>query len=119
MAFVIGHSVHAQTPKCSNSGDTILNFSELGMVSTELAASIKWAPCSNLDETSSMPPPINRNDKRSTALHEAGHAVAAVLNDIPCEKVYVILDVDHASRPFGLVIGQVVRNFLTLPDCRY
>ncbi len=62
-----------------------------------------------------MRQPSNRNDRRSTAFHEAGHAVAAILTGIPFEKVYVVKEVDHASRPVGQKIGEVVRH-LNKPD---
>lgn len=55
--------------------------------------------------------PVNRNDLRCTAFHEAGHAVAAAVLGIDFVKVFVVRDVDNASRPMGMQLGHVERNF--------
>ena len=53
---------------------------------------------------------VNRNDMRCTAYHEAGHAVAAVLQDRPFQKVFVVHRADEAKEYTQGPLGSVVRH---------
>ena len=53
---------------------------------------------------------VNRNDMRCTAFHEAGHAVAIALNELPFERVYVVHREDETKEYTEGPLGTVVRN---------
>ncbi len=51
-----------------------------------------------------------RLNLRSTAFHEAGHAVSAVLNCIPFSRVWILQRKDGYPPPQGVPLGQVTRT---------
>jgi ATP-dependent Zn protease len=55
--------------------------------------------------------PVNRHDMRCTAFHEAGHAVAAVLLNVPFDRVYIVQRTNQTVGYQGMQLGQVVRTF--------
>ena len=59
---------------------------------------------------------IDRNDRRCTAFHEAGHAVAASVHGLPFSRVFVVRQVDSAQGTPGELLGQSERSssFLTV-----
>jgi hypothetical protein len=57
---------------------------------------------------------IDRNDRRCTAFHEAGHAVAASFQGLPFARVFVVRDVDSAQGTAGELLGRSERNISIL-----
>ncbi len=57
---------------------------------------------------------IDRNDRRCTAFHEAGHAVVAVLQGLPFGRVFVVRNVDSPMGTPGELLGRSERNISIL-----
>ena len=51
-----------------------------------------------------------RLNLRSTAFHEAGHAVSAVLHCIPFSRVWILQRKDSVPPPQGVPLGQLTRT---------
>ncbi len=54
---------------------------------------------------------VDRNDRRCTAFHEAGHAVACIKHGIKFEYVYIKSEAEFAARRSGEQAGEVRQNF--------
>jgi hypothetical protein len=52
---------------------------------------------------------MRRLNLRSTAFHEAGHAVSALLKCIPFSRVWILHRKDSAPPPQGVPLGQLTR----------